>query len=99
KPLAFLATWAHCWLMFSQPSINTPRSLSDWQLSSHSSPSLKVSLEPSLLQAEQPQLSHPFFIGELFQPSDNFCGPILDLLYQIHVLLMLGAPELNTILQ
>ncbi|CAM9602800.1 unnamed protein product, partial [Bubo scandiacus] len=39
-PLAFLATWAHCWLMFSRLSVNTPRSLSDWQLSSHSSPSL-----------------------------------------------------------
>ncbi|CAN0153369.1 unnamed protein product, partial [Bubo scandiacus] len=23
-PLALLATWAHCWLMFSQLSINTP---------------------------------------------------------------------------
>ena len=35
-PLAFLATWAHCWLIINHP----PRSLSDWQLSSHSSPSL-----------------------------------------------------------
>ena len=29
----------------------------------------KVSLEPSLLQAEQPQLSPPFLVGEVLQPS------------------------------
>ncbi|KAK4818643.1 hypothetical protein QYF61_016614 [Mycteria americana] len=34
----------------------------------------KVSLEPSLLQAEHPQLSQPVFIGEVLQPSDHFCG-------------------------
>lgn len=33
-----------------------------------------VSLEPCLLQAEQPQLSQPFFPGEGFQLSDHFCG-------------------------
>jgi len=35
----------------------------------------KVTLEPSLLQAEQPQLSQPFFTGEAFQPSDHFLWP------------------------
>jgi len=30
----------------------------------------KVSPEPSLLRAEEPQLSQSFFIGEVFQPSD-----------------------------
>ncbi|PKU40305.1 hypothetical protein llap_9394 [Limosa lapponica baueri] len=30
--LAFLATWGHCWLMFSQQSTNTLRSFSTWQL-------------------------------------------------------------------
>jgi len=30
-PLAFLATWAHCWLMFSQLSTNTPRSWAAFQ--------------------------------------------------------------------
>ncbi|KAK4830856.1 hypothetical protein QYF61_013785 [Mycteria americana] len=49
----------------------------------------KVSLEPSLLQAEQPQPSQPFFIGEVFQPSDYFCGPPLDQL----------TPELDAVLQ
>jgi len=38
----------------------------------------KVSLESSLLQAEQPQLSQPFLVGEVFQSSDRFCGPPLD---------------------
>ena len=32
--LAFLAAWAHCWLMFSQVSTITPRSLFSPQLSS-----------------------------------------------------------------
>jgi len=38
---AFLATWAHCWLMLSRLSTNTPRSFSTGQLSSHSSPGLQ----------------------------------------------------------
>ena len=38
--LAFLVTWAHCWLMFSQLSTNTPRSFSAGQLSRNSSPSM-----------------------------------------------------------
>jgi len=58
-----------------------------------------VSLELSLLQAEQPQLSQPVLTGEVLQPSDHFCGPPLDTLQQVHVLLMLGAPELNAVLQ
>ena len=38
----------------------------------------EVSPEPSLLQAEQLQLSQPFFAGEAFQPSGHFHGPPLD---------------------
>jgi len=34
----------------------------------------KVSLEPSLLQAEQTQLFQSFLLGEVFHPSDHFCG-------------------------
>jgi len=37
----------------------------------------KVSPQPFLLQAEQPQLSQPFFIGEVFQPLDHFHGPYI----------------------
>jgi len=59
----------------------------------------KVSLQPSLLQAGQCQLSQPFLLEEVLHPSDHFCGPPVDLLQQVHVLLMLGAPELNARLQ
>ncbi|KAK4833105.1 LOW QUALITY PROTEIN: hypothetical protein QYF61_027771 [Mycteria americana] len=59
----------------------------------------KVSLEPSLLQAEQPQLSQPVPRGEVLQPSDHFLGPPLDPLQQLHVLLVLRAPELDAVLQ
>ena len=55
----------------------------------------KVSQEPSLLQAEQPQLPQPFLIGDMFHPSDNFCGPALDLFQQVHVCPVLRAPELD----
>ncbi|KAK4829642.1 hypothetical protein QYF61_005935 [Mycteria americana] len=53
----------------------------------------------SLRQAEQPQLSQPFSIGEVFQPSDHLHGPPLDSLQQLHVLLVLRAPELDAALQ
>jgi len=53
----------------------------------------------SLLQAEQPQLSQPFLTAEQFQPSDNFCGPPLDPLQQVHVFPVLRAPKLDAGLQ
>ena len=53
----------------------------------------KVTLEPSLLQAEQPQLPQPVLVGAVLQPSNHLRGVALDLLQHIHVLLMLGAPE------
>ncbi|KAK4814100.1 hypothetical protein QYF61_008195 [Mycteria americana] len=59
----------------------------------------KVSPQPSLLQAEQPQLSQPVLVGEVLQPLDHFHGPPLDLLQQLHVLLVLRAPELDAVLQ
>ena len=34
----------------------------------------EISPQPSLLQAEQPQLSQPFLTGEVLQPSDHCCG-------------------------
>ena len=45
----------------------------------------QVSPQPSLLRAEQHQLSQPVFIGVVLQPSDHLCGPPLDLLQQVHV--------------
>ena len=59
----------------------------------------KTSLQPSLLQAEQPQLSQPFLTAEVLQPPDQFCGPTLDLLRQVHVFPVLRALELDTGLQ
>ena len=41
-PLASLATWAHCWLMFSWALANTPRSISSTQPSIHSVPLCRV---------------------------------------------------------
>ncbi|PKU47477.1 hypothetical protein llap_2217 [Limosa lapponica baueri] len=43
--------------------------------------------------------SQPVFIGEVLQASGHLRGPPLDLLQQVHVLLMLGAPELDAVLQ
>ncbi|KAK4811900.1 LOW QUALITY PROTEIN: hypothetical protein QYF61_014933 [Mycteria americana] len=51
------------------------------------------------LMAEQPQLSAPVLVGEVLQPLDHFCGPPLDPLQQLHVLLVLRAPELDAVLQ
>jgi len=50
-----------------------------------------VSLEPSLLPAKQFQLSQSVFIREVFCLSDNLCGPPLDSLQLVHVLLALGT--------
>ena len=59
----------------------------------------KISSEPSFLQAEGPQLSQPLPTAEVLQPSDHLHSPPLDLLQQLHVLLVLGVPELDAILQ
>ena len=58
-----------------------------------------VTPEPSFLQAEQPQLPQPVLIGEVLQPSDYLRCPPLDTLQHIHVLPMLGAPELDAVVQ
>lgn len=42
-------------------------------------------LEPSLLQAGQPQLSQHALVREVFHPLSHFCGPPLDELQQVHV--------------
>ncbi|KAK4806069.1 hypothetical protein QYF61_010278 [Mycteria americana] len=54
---------------------------------------------PATAWAEQPQLSEPVLVGEVLQPSDHFPGPPLDPLQQLHVLLVLRAPELDAVLQ
>ncbi|KAK4825361.1 hypothetical protein QYF61_026880 [Mycteria americana] len=76
-----------------------PLVLSEWVLLKILEGFNKVSPQPSLLQAEQPQLSQPVLVGEVLQPSDHFHGPPLDPLQQLHVLLVLRAPELDAVLQ
>ena len=55
--------------------------------------------EPSLLQAEQPQLSQPVLTGEVFYPSDQFCALPLDVLQQLHVSPVLRTPHLDAVLK
>ena len=43
--------------------------------------------------------SQPFFTGEVFQPSDHFRGPPLDLLQQVRVCPVARTPELDALLQ
>ena len=59
----------------------------------------EMSLEPCLLQTKQTQLSQPVFIGLVLQTSEHPCGPLLDPLQQLHILLVLGTPDLDTVLQ
>ena len=49
----------------------------------------------SLVKGVGPQHSQPFFIGEVFHPSDHFCGPPLNPLQQVHVFPVLRTPELD----
>jgi len=60
---------------------------------------MKVSPEPSLLQAKQAQFPQPLLIGEVLQPSDHLSGPPLDPLQELHVLPVVGAPGPDTVLQ
>ena len=45
----------------------------------------QMTSQPSLLQTEQPHLSQPVLVGEVFHPLDHFGGPPLDMLQQICV--------------
>ena len=55
----------------------------------------KIPPDPSLLQAEEPQLSQPAFVGEVLQPCDHLCSPPLDPLYSSVSFLWWGPPELG----
>lgn len=56
----------------------------------------EVSKQPSLLQAEQPQLTQSVLAGKVVQSSYE-CHGLLDLLQPFHIL-MLGTPELEAAL-
>jgi len=51
--------------------------------------------EPSLLQAEQSQLSQPFLIGEMHRTLHHLHGPLLNSIQYVHVRLVLRSPELD----
>jgi len=55
----------------------------------------EVSPEPSLLQAKQAQFPQPFLTGEVLQPSDHLSGLPLDLLQELCICPVLGAPGLD----
>lgn len=58
-----------------------------------------MSLEPSLLQTEQPQHSQPFYMEEVFQTSHPLCDPMLKLVQQTHGFPVLRTSELDSVLQ
>ena len=58
----------------------------------------KVPPEPSVIQAEELQLSQPVPIDEVLWASGHICALPLELLEQLDVLIVLGAPELNAVL-
>uniref|UniRef100_A0A669QPG5 ATP synthase subunit alpha n=2 Tax=Phasianidae TaxID=9005 RepID=A0A669QPG5_PHACC len=60
---------------------------------------MRSPLEPSLLQEKQAQLPQPFLVGEVLQPSDPLSGPPLDPLQEPHILPVMEAPGLDTVLQ
>ncbi|KAK4824075.1 hypothetical protein QYF61_010586, partial [Mycteria americana] len=64
-----------------------------WKAAIRSPPSLLFS------RLNNPNSLSLSFTGEVFQPSDNFHGPPLDPLQQVHVFPVLRAPELDTVLQ
>ena len=53
----------------------------------------------SLLRAEQALLPQAVFRGEVLQPSENLCGPSLDLLQLLYAFIVLRAPGLDEVLQ
>ena len=50
-------------------------------------------------QAEQAQLLQPVLIGQVLQPLDCLHGPPLDPPQQLHILPVLGASALDTVVQ
>jgi len=59
----------------------------------------KIPLEPSLLQAEQPQLSQPPLVWLKLQILNHLQSPPLDSIQYSHLSFVLESPELDTTLQ
>ncbi|KAK4820335.1 hypothetical protein QYF61_024873 [Mycteria americana] len=54
---------------------------------------------PSTVEPPPPVRCSVLLTGEVFQPSDHFCGPPVDPLQQVHAFPVLGTPELTAGLQ
>lgn len=59
----------------------------------------EVSLEPSLFQAEEAQLLQTLFTEKVLQPLDHLSGSPLDTLQKLHIFSVLGASDLDAVLQ
>lgn len=57
----------------------------------------KGSTEPSFFQVEQAQLPQLFLVGEVLQPCDHPCAPLLDLFQELHITPALGALGRDTV--
>lgn len=53
----------------------------------------------AFFQDKQDRFLQPAFIGEVLQPLDHPCNLSLGPLQELHIFPVLGAPDLNTILQ
>lgn len=51
-----------------------------------------------LFSAKQSQLPQSFLIGKMSQSLSHLCVPLLDSVQYIHACLILGSPELHTLL-
>lgn len=71
--------------LFIIPFLNTGR-LPSGLLAAFSSTRLK---KPSSLS---------LFLGEVLQPSVHLCGPHLDTFQKLHILLVLGSPDVDAVL-
>ena len=58
----------------------------------------EVLQELSLLQAEHAQLPQLFFTGDVFQLFGRLCGPPLELLQQLCIILVLRGPRTTQVL-
>lgn len=56
-------------------------------------------IRPSLLQAEQSQLSPPFLTREMLHSLHHLCSLSLDSLQYVHLFLVLGSPEMDSALR
>lgn len=58
----------------------------------------KICPEPAFPQTEKFQVPQPFSMTEMFQCYECLCGPPLASFHQVHVCLVLGASEDDTVL-